>query len=382
MNKKWKDAGPIGGIEGMIESLIPGGDTRRVVDPETGDVRKVFVRSGQELGDAIEKGQFSDKEQRAKEKQEREELEKETSDTSGSSSDSSSGTSTDGSSNVVGRILISIFALYLLYKIIIYLISGATSYINSFFVSNTPTSSVQIVNKEKFHISLTLRVHSTSSNWGNRYQFFIGGQSKDFGYPATTFAGDGEMTFSGDVFSGDKINVHVIENACEYIWFSCTMFDKEYTIVGNGVQDSFDVSTGNVLQHSYRVTITSTLERLSDGNLIDNNTIYNDNKNMKKGVVASVVKSKKRKVTTNSGSETLSSAQISGVMSKIATVSCLSIGTGKVQMKVTISNSGSVTKAEGDGTPLGNCMAGIVRRLRFPAISSPSQTFLYTIEVK
>ena len=84
----------------------------------------------------------------------------------------------------------------------------------------------------------------------------------------------------------------------------------------------------------------------------------------------------------SSGPETLSNAQISGVMSKANTSSCLAIGTGKVQMKVTISSSGSVTNAAGDGTPLGNCVAGIVRRLKFPSISSPSQTFPYPVYVK
>jgi outer membrane biosynthesis protein TonB len=85
---------------------------------------------------------------------------------------------------------------------------------------------------------------------------------------------------------------------------------------------------------------------------------------------------------TASGPETLSNAQISGVMSKANTASCLAIGTGKVQVKVTISSSGSATSAVGDGTPLGNCVAGIVRRLKFPSISSPSQTFPYTFYVK
>jgi hypothetical protein len=69
-------------------------------------------------------------------------------------------------------------------------------------------------------------------------------------------------------------------------------------------------------------------------------------------------------------------------MAKANTSSCLAIGTGKVQMKVTISSSGSVTNAAGDGTPLGNCVAGIVRRLKFPTISSPSQTFPYPVYVK
>jgi outer membrane biosynthesis protein TonB len=85
---------------------------------------------------------------------------------------------------------------------------------------------------------------------------------------------------------------------------------------------------------------------------------------------------------TASGPETLSNAQISGVMAKANTSSCLAIGTGKVQMKVTISSSGSVTNAAGDGTALGNCVAGIVRRLKFPSISSPSQTFPYPVYVK
>jgi hypothetical protein len=80
--------------------------------------------------------------------------------------------------------------------------------------------------------------------------------------------------------------------------------------------------------------------------------------------------------------EILSNAQISGTMSKANTSSCLAIGTGKVQMKITISSSGSVTNASGDGTPLGNCVAGIIRRLKFHAISSPSQTFPYPVFVK
>jgi outer membrane biosynthesis protein TonB len=85
---------------------------------------------------------------------------------------------------------------------------------------------------------------------------------------------------------------------------------------------------------------------------------------------------------TASGPETLSSSQISAVMSKANTSSCAAIGTGKVPMKVTISSSGSVTSATGDGTPLGNCVSGIVRRLKFPSISSPSQTFPYPVYVK
>jgi hypothetical protein len=84
---------------------------------------------------------------------------------------------------------------------------------------------------------------------------------------------------------------------------------------------------------------------------------------------------------TASGPETLSNAQISGVMLKANYSSCLAIGTGKVQMKVTVSSSGSVTNAEGDGTPLGNCVAGMVRRLKFPMIYSPSQTFPYPVTV-
>ena len=80
--------------------------------------------------------------------------------------------------------------------------------------------------------------------------------------------------------------------------------------------------------------------------------------------------------------EALSNAQISAVMKKANASSCLAIGAGKVQIKVTINSAGSVTNVTADGTPLGNCLAGIIRRLKFPAISLASQTFPYPFEVK
>lgn len=86
--------------------------------------------------------------------------------------------------------------------------------------------------------------------------------------------------------------------------------------------------------------------------------------------------------STASGPPTLTNAQIQAVMSRANVSSCKAIGTGKVSVKVTISSSGSVTNVSADGTPLGNCVAGIIRRLKFPSISSPSQTFPYPVFVR
>jgi hypothetical protein len=78
----------------------------------------------------------------------------------------------------------------------------------------------------------------------------------------------------------------------------------------------------------------------------------------------------------------LTAVQIAAVMRKADVGSCKAIGTGKVPVKVTIGSSGSVTSASSNGTPLGSCLEGVVRRLKFPAISGPSQTFSYPIFVK
>lgn len=86
--------------------------------------------------------------------------------------------------------------------------------------------------------------------------------------------------------------------------------------------------------------------------------------------------------STASGPPTLTNAQIQAVMSRANVSSCKAIGTGKVSVKVTISSSGSVTNVSADGTPLGNCVAGVIRRLKFPSISSPSQTFPYPVFVR
>jgi hypothetical protein len=84
----------------------------------------------------------------------------------------------------------------------------------------------------------------------------------------------------------------------------------------------------------------------------------------------------------NSGPPSLSNSQISAVMGKVNTDSCKAIGTGKVQVKVTINSSGSVTGVSADGTPLGDCVSRIVKRQKFPEISSPSQTFPYPVFIR
>jgi hypothetical protein len=69
-------------------------------------------------------------------------------------------------------------------------------------------------------------------------------------------------------------------------------------------------------------------------------------------------------------------------MGKANFSSCKAVGTGKVTLKITINSSGSVTSATGDGSPLSGCVSGVAKRLKFPAISSPSQSFSYPAFVR
>jgi Ca-activated chloride channel family protein len=79
---------------------------------------------------------------------------------------------------------------------------------------------------------------------------------------------------------------------------------------------------------------------------------------------------------------TLTKAQIEAVIKKANTSSCKSVGTGKVNLKININSAGSVTSVTADGSALGNCLAGILKRLKFPAISSPSQSFTHSLSIE
>jgi hypothetical protein len=70
MNDKWEDKGESGGVADQIISTVTGGggergglvgDSRNVVNTETGEERVVDRGYGQTTGEAIEKGQFRDK---------------------------------------------------------------------------------------------------------------------------------------------------------------------------------------------------------------------------------------------------------------------------------------------------------------------------------
>jgi Ca-activated chloride channel homolog len=80
--------------------------------------------------------------------------------------------------------------------------------------------------------------------------------------------------------------------------------------------------------------------------------------------------------------KTLSKAQIFSTMSTANYSSCLVMGTGKVPVQVTINSAGLITNVTIEDTPLGKCVANLIRRLKFLAISSASQTFPYVVNVK
>jgi hypothetical protein len=80
--------------------------------------------------------------------------------------------------------------------------------------------------------------------------------------------------------------------------------------------------------------------------------------------------------------EFLSNSQIEDVMSKINTLPCLAFGSGKVRVTITVNDTGLVKSAISELSSLSSCLEEIVRELKFPLISRPSQTFLYVINVE
>jgi hypothetical protein len=79
---------------------------------------------------------------------------------------------------------------------------------------------------------------------------------------------------------------------------------------------------------------------------------------------------------------TLSQDQIKKVLAGANLKPCKTVGTGKVNLKITVASSGKVTSVQSDGTPVGDCAAAVVKKLSFPTFSAPSQTFSQAVFVK
>jgi hypothetical protein len=86
-------------------------------------------------------------------------------------------------------------------------------------------------------------------------------------------------------------------------------------------------------------------------------------------------------IPKTNGPKNLSNKQIQAAMLKGNFSFCDAMGTGKVQIKITTSSSGSVANTAGDGTPLGDCIARWSRGLEFPSISWSHQTFSLLVTV-
>jgi len=62
MGDKWEHAGPGGNAFSSLVDSMFGLSTETVQDTETGEYREVYVGTEQTVGEAIENGQFNDKE--------------------------------------------------------------------------------------------------------------------------------------------------------------------------------------------------------------------------------------------------------------------------------------------------------------------------------